>query len=67
MKLKLNGKRLYTTDSVRYLGIKIDENSNWHQQINTVVVKLNKANAMLSKVRYFVDKKTLKSIKPCNF
>ena len=25
LKLKLNGKRLYTTNSVKYLGIKIDE------------------------------------------
>ena len=62
MKLKLNGKRLYTTNSVKYLGIKIDENLNWHEQINNVAVKLNRANAMLSKVRHFVDKKTLKSI-----
>ena len=28
LKLKLNGKRLYTTNSVKYLGIKIDENLN---------------------------------------
>ena len=62
LKRKLNGKRLYTTDSVKYLAIKIDENINWHQQINNVAVKLNRANAMLSKVRHFVDKKTLKSI-----
>ena len=31
LKLKLNGKRLYATDSVKYLGIKTDENLNWHQ------------------------------------
>ena len=60
MTLKLNGKSLYTTNSVKYLGIKIDENLNWHEQINNVAVKLNRANAMLSKVRHFVHKKTLK-------
>ena len=57
LKLKLNGKRLYTTNSVKYLGIKIDENLNWYEQINNVAVKLNRANAMLSKVRHFVHKK----------
>ena len=62
MKLKLNRKRLYTTISVKYLGIKTDENLNWHEQINNVAVKLNRANAMSSKVRHFVNKKTLKSI-----
>ena len=62
LKLELNGKRLCTTNSAKHLDTKIDENLNWHQQINNVAVKLNRANAMLSKVRHFVDKKTLKSI-----
>ena len=67
MKLKLNGKRLYTTNSVKHLGTKIDENLNWHQQINNVAVKLNRANAMLSKVRHFVHKKNIKINLSCNF
>ena len=29
LKLKLNGKRLYQTSSVKYLGIKIDQYVNW--------------------------------------
>ena len=67
LKLKLNGKRLYTTNSVKYLGIKIDENLNWHEQINNVAVKLNRANAMLSKVRHFLDKKNFEVNLSCNF
>ena len=47
---------------MKYLGIKTDGNLNWHQQINNVAVKLNRANAMLSKVRNTVQKKTLKLI-----
>ena len=31
LKLKLNGKRLYPINSVKYLGINIDENLNWMQ------------------------------------
>ena len=58
LKLKLNGKKLYTANSVKYLRIKLDENLNWHEQINNVAVKLSRANAMLSKVRHFVHKKT---------
>ena len=38
LKLKLNSKRLYTINSVKYLGIKIDKNLNWHPQINNVAV-----------------------------
>ena len=60
--VKLNGKRLYPTDSVKYLGIVIDKNLNWHHQISNVAAKLNRANAMLSKIRHFVNFNTLKSI-----
>ena len=60
--LKLNGKHLYLTDSVKYFGIKIDENLACFHQINKVAAKLNKANDMLSKIRHFVDFKRLKSI-----
>ena len=62
LKLKVNGKRLYTPNLVKYLGIKTEENLNWHDQIINVAFKLNRPGAMLSKVRYFVHKKTLKSI-----
>ena len=62
LKLKLNGKRLYPTNSVKYLGIYIDDNLNWKQQISDIVIKLNKANSILSKLRHFINRKTLKSI-----
>ena len=62
LKLKLNGKRLHTTNSVKYLGIKTCGNLNWHQQINNAAFKLNRANVMLSKLRHFVHRKALKSI-----
>ena len=62
LKLKLNDKRLNTTNSVKHLSIENDENLNWHQQIKNAAAKLNRANAMLSKVKHFVDKNSLKSI-----
>ena len=62
LKIILNGKRLYETNSVKYLGVKIDKGLTWKEQINNVSMKLNKANAMLSKVRHYVGQKTLKSI-----
>ena len=60
LKIKLNGKRLYETDSVRYLGIQIDKRLTWKQKINHVALKLSKANAMLSKLRHVLDIKTLR-------
>ena len=62
LKIKLNGERLYETDSVKYLGIQIDKRLTWKQQINHAALKLNKANAMLSKLRFTLDIKTLRSV-----
>ena len=55
-------KQLYPTDSVKYLGIVIGKNLNWHHQISKVAAKLNRAHAMLSKIRHFVNFNILKSI-----
>ena len=60
LKIKLNGKELYETNSVKHLGIRIDNKLNCN--INDIVVKLIKADAMLYKVRDFVDAGILKSI-----
>ena len=52
-------KRLYKTDSVKYLGIQIVKFMTWKLQINHVAVKLNKENAMLSILRYALNLKIL--------
>ena len=62
LKLKLNGKRLYPTNSVTYLGIKLDEHLTWKPHIDGTSPTVNKANAMFSTIRHFVDHKTLKEI-----
>ena len=62
IKIKLIGKRLYPSQSVRYLGIKIDENLNQKDHINDIAVKLNRANALLFKIRNFVNITNLKTI-----
>ena len=62
MKIKLNGKRLYPTDSIKYIGVKIDSKLNWKSHVNATDTNLNQANAMLYKVRDFVNSNILKSI-----
>ena len=59
LKLKLIGKKIYQISSVKYLGIKIDQHLNWHDRINNIAIKLNKARAILYKVRQFVNERTL--------
>ena len=62
LKLKLKGKQFYPTKSVKFLDTNIDENLHWKQQIYDIAIKLNKANGILSKLRHFLYRKTLKSI-----
>ena len=62
VKTKLSGKRIYPTASVKYLGVKIDQRLTWQHHINDLSVKLNRANALLFKIRKFVDDKILTSI-----
>ena len=62
LKMKLNGKKLYEIDSFKYLGIQIDKKLTWKQQINHVALMLNKASAMLSKLRHVLNIKTLRSV-----
>ena len=61
-KIKLNCKRLCPSKTVKYLGIKINENFNWKQDIHDIAIKLNRANALLSIIRNYVNKHTLRTI-----
>ena len=62
IKIKLTGKRLYPSNSIKYLGIKIDRFLHWHVQVNSIAVKPNRANALLLKIRNYVNMKTLRNI-----
>ena len=44
IKIKLCGKRLCTSNSVKYLGIKIGRFLHWHDQVNSIALKLNRAS-----------------------
>ena len=58
---KLSRKRLYPIDSVKYHGIRIDENLNW-KHVTDIAIKLNRTNALLFKIRNFVNVNILKTI-----
>ena len=62
LKIKLSGKRLYPTESVKYLGLKIDTNLSWQYHVNDFSVKLSRANTLLFKMRKYVSCKILRSI-----
>ena len=54
--------RIVSTESVKYLGVKIDTNPTWQHYVNDLPIKLNRANALLFKIRKYVCPKILRSI-----
>ena len=62
LKIKLCGKRLYPTESVKHLGVKIDTNLSWQYHVNDLSIKLNRANALLFKMGKYVSLKIIRSI-----
>ena len=61
-KVKLDGKRLFPTSFVKYLGILQDEHLTWSPQISHVQMKLNQAIGILSKLRYQANIDILKTV-----
>ena len=62
IKSKLSRKRLSPSDSVKYLGVKIDGNLSWKSHIDYLSVKLSRANALLFKISNFVNSSILRTI-----
>ena len=60
--MKLNGKPLYQTNSVKYLGIRIHNKLSWKANIDNLALKPIRANTMLYKIRYFVNAGILKAV-----
>ena len=49
LKRKLCGKRLYLTESVKYVDVKIDANLSWQYRVIELSIKLNRAMLSFSK------------------
>ena len=62
LRLKLNGKYLSLSESVKYLGITINHNLSFSQQLDSLSIKLRHANGALSKIRHVANKSVLCSV-----
>ena len=56
------GESLCPSNSIKYLRVKIDRFLHWHDQVNSIAVKLNRTNILLVKIRNYVNMKTLRNI-----
>ena len=62
LKVKINGKKLLPSKSVKYLGIILDPHLNWSFHVDSISPKLSRAAGMLSKIRHYVSETTLRSV-----
>ena len=54
--LKLNGKILNLSDTVKYLGVYLDSLLSWKTHLDILATKLRKANGLISKLRHFAPR-----------
>jgi hypothetical protein len=62
LKLILDGKKLYPSKYVKYLGILIDPYLTWKYHIQSLAPKLARATGMLAKLRHYVPQESLRNI-----
>ena len=60
--VSLSGTKMTPENDVKYLGMQIDNNLSWDAHIHNLSTKLGRANGILSKLRHFIPKNTLKSV-----
>ena len=61
-KFKPDGKRLFPTTSVKYLGVLLDEHLTWSPQVSHVQMKLSRTIGILSQLRYQANIHILKTV-----
>ena len=61
IKIKLSRTKLYSSQFVKYFGLKNDKNLNWKLHVNDIAVKFNRENALLIKIMNAVNSITLKT------
>ena len=62
IKIKVNGKKLYPSNYIKYLGINLDEHLTGSAHMSSLAPKLKRANGMLAKIRHYVESDQLKSL-----
>ena len=52
--MKLNGKMLLHSTTIKYLGVLLDQHLSWEPQIEKINAQLHRANSLLAKARHYL-------------
>ena len=59
LKIKLNGLKLYPSESIKYLGVYLDSSLSGEAHCKVLATRLRRANGLLSKIRHYVPRNEL--------
>ena len=62
MNFRISGQKIKMLSKIKYLGLLLHGNLYFKYDLDTIKLKLNKANWLLSKSRYFVRATLLRTI-----
>ena len=62
LNFRISGQKIEISNRLKYLRIQIDQHLNWNEQIKNIIPKLTRAIVILSKIRHYVPKFSLKTI-----
>ena len=62
MNFRVSGQKINIVKEAKYLGLKLDQHLTLKQHMHTIKLKLDRANSLLAKIRYYVDSKVLNTI-----
>ena len=62
LNFRLSEQKIEPKHHTKYLGVILDEHLSFKEHMNTFKQKVNRANGMLAKLRYYVSANTLKTI-----
>ena len=62
LNFRISGQKIIPVNSIKYLGIKLDQNLTFLPHHKDLALKLGRSNGMLAKIRHFVNLDTLINI-----
>ena len=62
MNFRISGQKIKMLSKTKYLGLFLDENLSFKYHLDTIKLKLNRANCLLSKIRHYVRAPLLRTI-----
>ena len=60
--VKVNGFEIEQSESIKYLGVVLDDKLNWKAHLKYLKAKLSRSCYIMSKLRYYLDTSTLKMV-----